>query len=405
MTERSHLSIGEVLSLLREEFPDVTISKIRFLESQGLVDPERTPSGYRKFYGNDVERLRWILRQQRENFLPLKIIRGRLTEQGEDQDDSGSDNGYGDEGDGGASAGAGDSATGATVSSPAGDLERTIEDAAVTHPSAGARQAGNPSPLSAPIGPGPATPAPPTPPGGSGLAAPAAIPGAPSGGPAEPAGGPMAGASPPPPPPPPPPAGVGPGAGGRANPMARGSERPTAGGPPGSPTRPPASPSRPAAGRAPSGPWPGATAGAASRGRSVPAAGLLAPPEDTETYSIEELASASGGTVAMVGELQDYGLISVRTVVGGVPYFDATALAVARAAAGFARHGVDARHLRAWRNSADRETGLFEQVIMPMLRQRNPEARRQAVATLSELTSLGGDLRKALIDQAVRQIH
>jgi DNA-binding transcriptional MerR regulator len=78
--ERSHLSIGEVLSLLREEFPDVTISKIRFLESQGLVDPERTPSGYRKFYEQDVERLRWILRQQRENFLPLKVIRGRLSE-------------------------------------------------------------------------------------------------------------------------------------------------------------------------------------------------------------------------------------------------------------------------------------------------------------------------------------
>ena len=88
MVERSHLSIGEVLSLLREEFPDVTISKIRFLESQGLVDPERTPSGYRKFYDHDVERLRWILRQQRENFLPLKIIRGRLTEQGEDLEDT-----------------------------------------------------------------------------------------------------------------------------------------------------------------------------------------------------------------------------------------------------------------------------------------------------------------------------
>src|SRR5579862_6912667 len=84
MSERSHLSIGEVLSLLRDEFPDVTISKIRFLESQGLVDPERTPSGYRKFYDHDVERLRWILQQQREHFLPLKVIRGRLTEDGEE---------------------------------------------------------------------------------------------------------------------------------------------------------------------------------------------------------------------------------------------------------------------------------------------------------------------------------
>ena len=78
MGERSYLAIGDVLALLREEFPDVTISKIRFLESRGLLDPERTPSGYRKFYEPDVDRLRWILRQQREHFLPLKVIKGRL---------------------------------------------------------------------------------------------------------------------------------------------------------------------------------------------------------------------------------------------------------------------------------------------------------------------------------------
>ena len=78
MGDRSYLAIGDVLALLREEFPDVTISKIRFLESRGLLVPERTPSGYRKFYEPDVERLRWILRQQREHFLPLKVIKGRL---------------------------------------------------------------------------------------------------------------------------------------------------------------------------------------------------------------------------------------------------------------------------------------------------------------------------------------
>ena len=81
-TDRSHLSIGEVLSLLQEEFPDVTISKIRFLESQGLLDPERTPSGYRKFYEADIDRLRWILRQQKEHYLPLKVIKDRLDETG-----------------------------------------------------------------------------------------------------------------------------------------------------------------------------------------------------------------------------------------------------------------------------------------------------------------------------------
>ena len=85
MTERPYLSIGEVLALLLEEFPDVTISKIRFLESQGLIDPERTPSGYRKFYDGDVERLKVILREQRENFLPLRVIRDRL-ESGEIDD-------------------------------------------------------------------------------------------------------------------------------------------------------------------------------------------------------------------------------------------------------------------------------------------------------------------------------
>ena len=82
MSGRTYLSIGDVLTLLRQEFPDVTISKIRFLESQGLVNPERTPSGYRKFYEQDVERLRWVLRQQRENFLPLKVIKGRLEQEG-----------------------------------------------------------------------------------------------------------------------------------------------------------------------------------------------------------------------------------------------------------------------------------------------------------------------------------
>ncbi|MBK9972555.1 MAG: MerR family transcriptional regulator [Acidimicrobiaceae bacterium] len=88
MPEHPYLSIGEVLALLLEEFPDVTISKIRFLESQGLIDPERTPSGYRKFYDLDVDRLRVILREQKENFLPLRVIRDRL-ENGQ-IDDSGS---------------------------------------------------------------------------------------------------------------------------------------------------------------------------------------------------------------------------------------------------------------------------------------------------------------------------
>ena len=80
VADAAHMSIGDVLNQLRDEFPDITISKIRFLESQGLVEPERTPSGYRKFYAADVERLRFVLRQQREHFLPLKVIKDRLDE-------------------------------------------------------------------------------------------------------------------------------------------------------------------------------------------------------------------------------------------------------------------------------------------------------------------------------------
>jgi len=95
MSDRDHLSIGEVLNLLQDEFPDITVSKIRFLESRGLIAPERTPSGYRKFYDDDVERLRWILTQQKEHFLPLRVIRARLDadELGLGGDEDGADDG------------------------------------------------------------------------------------------------------------------------------------------------------------------------------------------------------------------------------------------------------------------------------------------------------------------------
>lgn len=72
------LTIGAVLAQVRDEFPDVTISKIRFLEAEGLIQPERTPSGYRVFRAEDVERLRYILRAQRDQFWPLKVIREAL---------------------------------------------------------------------------------------------------------------------------------------------------------------------------------------------------------------------------------------------------------------------------------------------------------------------------------------
>jgi DNA-binding transcriptional MerR regulator len=80
------LTIGEVINRLKTEFPDITVSKLRFLESQGLVHPGRSRSGYREFGSGDIERVRYILRQQRDHFLPLKVIKSKLTawERGEE---------------------------------------------------------------------------------------------------------------------------------------------------------------------------------------------------------------------------------------------------------------------------------------------------------------------------------
>src|SRR6476619_3828123 len=72
-------SIGQVLAALKGDFPDISISKIRFLETEGLVTPERAPSGYRRYVESDIERLRYVLTVQRDHYLPLKVIREHLT--------------------------------------------------------------------------------------------------------------------------------------------------------------------------------------------------------------------------------------------------------------------------------------------------------------------------------------
>lgn len=86
---RSYLSIGEVLDSLKEQFPDITISKIRFFEAQGLLVPERTPSGYRKFYPADLERLETILAEQQERYVPLTAARSAVSTHAGDVDPAG----------------------------------------------------------------------------------------------------------------------------------------------------------------------------------------------------------------------------------------------------------------------------------------------------------------------------
>jgi DNA-binding transcriptional MerR regulator len=276
----AHLSIGEVLGVLREEFPDVTISKIRFLESQGLIDPERTPSGYRKFYEADVARLRWILHQQKDHFLPLKVIKERL-----DQLDDGEE--------------------GATRAPAAtAPAEAKGERARAERKPRRQRVVSEPElPL-----------------------------------------------------------------------VALDAEE-----------EPDASPP------------PAARAAPAAAADTAPAA----TPRDV-SLTRKELARASGLTDWQVGELESYGLLSPAARSGEHGLFDDQDLAIAKAAAGFARLGIEARHLRMYKHFADRETALFEQVLVQLLRQRNPQARAKAQEEFTSLARLGRQLRAALLVQTMR---
>jgi DNA-binding transcriptional MerR regulator len=355
-TDRSHLSIGEVLSLLQDEFPDVTISKIRFLESQGLLDPERTPSGYRKFYEADIDRLRWILRQQKDHYLPLKVIKDRLDEVGPVRtaptDASPADRGP-------AGGPPREAPAGADASGPSGMVARRNGLSAVALDE-------RPPPGAAPPGaPGRGAAAPPV--GASGTAAPAP--------PARPAE-----RRPAPPQP-------------GFHDVAEVIEAPTPGPVPARSADPTLrlSPARPPAGE------PSATASARRRG-----AGRRAQPEPGGvSLTVEELIQASGLPARAVRELEGYGLIEAHTV-GDTSYYDGDDLIIARTAAGFLEHGIEARHIRSYKVAVEREAGLFEQIVLPLLKQRNPDAKRRATQTVAELMRLGDDMRNVLLRRGLR---
>lgn len=321
MPEHQYLSIGEVLALLLEEFPDVTISKIRFLESQGLIDPERTPSGYRKFYDLDVERLRVILREQRENFLPLRVIRDRL-ESGE-IDETGS------------------------MTPPRGLRNVTLLDREPGAPDSGFDETGD---LDVPAG--------------------TAVPTA-----HHPAAQLRVAVSPP-------------------------VASYLASVPPSPPERSPVEPTAAffAAGRS----------GAAATGAEVlvnEAAHDTRSVHDSETardtYVTSELCVKAGITSKQLADLESFGLLAGRGS-GTNSLYNASDLAIARAAAGFLERGIEPRHLRAWRQSAEREAALFEQLVLPLIRQRNPQSRQQAATSLTELARHGGELRTAILNAALQ---
>jgi DNA-binding transcriptional MerR regulator len=119
------------------------------------------------------------------------------------------------------------------------------------------------------------------------------------------------------------------------------------------------------------------------------------------SLSVDELSSASGLTREQLHDLEEYGLLSGQRV-GSDTYYDGDALMIAQKSAAFLRHGIEPRHLRMFKVAAEREAGFLEQVVMPMLKQRNPAARQQAVELLSELAGLGQSLRAALLRHALR---
>jgi len=416
VSSRTYLSIGDVLTLLREEFPDVTISKIRFLESQGLVNPERSPSGYRKFFDHDVERLRWVLRQQREHFLPLKVIRDRLADG--DLEDGELEDGELEDGDNGRQAAT--ATLDGAESNDRDELPTKADEEAMARILADASRRAARIPEVAQAHRGQAS---------LGEAhSPAAESGRPgfSQAPAEAAS--AAGGSPPiarvstasse--------SGAAPAAS-ASSPPAKHSGRDngvTQPGPPGPahPATPATNPATPAArrgqkggegatGTAPTGATgtaPTGATGTAPTGATgteptgatgtEPTAGIVT----GASMTADELCAASGLSREELQGLEGFGLI--RPVqVAGMETFDEEALTVANLAAAFRGFGIEARHLRLYRIAADRELGLIEQVVIPLLRQRNPESRQRAVDSADQLAALGQSMRATLLRQVLRQ--
>jgi DNA-binding transcriptional MerR regulator len=394
MSARSYMSIGDVLSLLRQEFPDVTISKIRFLESQGLVNPERTPSGYRKFYEHDVERLRWVLRQQREHFLPLKVIKDRLD-----------DDPVGSQATPSRRAAAGAVAT--DEASPDGQSQATAGDESVrpvlvgqrTAPEGGTRStlpgiesslgsATVATPTSSTAAGGPPSAGAGTGPGSSVTSPPAAAEAVPVPAPDQRSTTATGGSDP--------------HAASSGAAVASAARRSRSSGDDGEPAPSRGKATAPPAGGSgsPAGTRPGRDGATESPRRSSKSPGSASSGRTGSSLSVDELSSACGLEVAVLRELEEFGLLA-STNVAGIESFGEEALAVAQLAAQFARFGIEPRHLRLYKNAADREAGFVEQIVLPLVRQRNPEARARAQETADELALLGQQLRSSLLRSAL----
>ena len=392
--EHGYLSIREVLDELVGDFDDITISKIRFLESRGLIHPERTPSGYRKFFPADVDRLRWILRQQRENFLPLKVIKRRLDlEDGLDVELPDSPSLFDDA----METSERDRALATVVSNirhaarpeieepptmsehhhqaivndsvsslqhredetsapkpylaavPTHETRAAMRETAISEPSdVGAKHPNHPSQVEQPHTDATRVATESTPPNESAF----------------------------------------------SPEMARKEPEP--------PARETASNSVERATKRTDTTVKVGRVGSEGQTRPRATPGEVNALGDV-WMSIDELASAASATVEAVAELEEFGFIASQDV-GGIPCFDGDALVITKAIIGLRAYGLEARHLKSIRHAAERDAALYGQVVTPLLRQRNPEARARAKTQLEELAERGSALYEQILRTELRRL-
>mgnify|MGYP000250557084 CR=1 FL=1 len=134
----------------------------------------------------------------------------------------------------------------------------------------------------------------------------------------------------------------------------------------------------------------------------VPAESDLRVGPTSTSLTADELATQSGVTVEIVEDLESFGMIESRRV-GAESYFEPSARVVVDACRSFLDHGIEVRHLRMYKIAAEREAGVFEQLVMPLLKQRNPEARSRAADTVAELAEVGETLHAALLRKALSE--
>ena len=340
---RPYLSIGEVLELLKDEFPEVSISRIRVFESHGLLQLERTASGYRKFYDADVSHLRTILREQgaSDGALARPENAGLAGSRAANRAVSNSSNDGGD-----------DEHVDLHSGALPGEPERRHPASfATTRRAQGARSrpgaTGGDAIL---VGPPDAAVS-----ARSSSAPPVQAPAPPVEAPASAAAEPMV----------------------QETTALVDEESP-----------------RLALVIAPTSP-------VAARAEPLGSRNPLATNPSALSLTLEELCRSAGITTEQERELEGYGLIRGRAVFS-TTYYDEDALLTCRLVAQFAKYGVEPRHLRMYKLAADREAAFFEQVVTPQLRRRNADAKDRAIETLGELVKLGEQMRVVALRQVLR---